>query len=429
MCTETNKITVSVTSNQFSGQTAEQIKSIINNTQKSYASQLTGLTVTKDSASADKVTVSTSQMNQSVVKEILTKSFPKAELSPLQVDELVNNAILETFAGKLEIQQNLQPTIVSEEKIDAEMIEAHPELSNFLGGIKLTCSIKLPDSIKDIEQRISNLQFKPDTRELKRYDYEILSPTLAPITEPEKSVNEFVYVSADPEAGIRQLTDEEWTNFINNERTKILAATELESSLPRVRQFDPSVGSEQKRSTMIAIVLSLFSIVAYIWIRFGNLRYSFGAIVSLVHDTCITLGAITVCTYIAGTAIGKFLLIEDFKINLTIIAAILTLIGYSLNDTIVVFDRIRENRGKANKITPQLITDSINQTISRTIMTSFTTFIVILIMYIFGGPGIRGFSFAIGFGIIIGTYSSIAIAAPILLIGTKSEKEKDIVAK
>jgi SecD/SecF fusion protein len=143
-----------------------------------------------------------------------------------------------------------------------------------------------------------------------------------------------------------------------------------------------------------------------------------------VHDVCITLGAVTACAYIATTSIGHFLLIDDFKINLAMIAAFLTLIGYSLNDTIVVFDRIRENRGKARLLNPQTITDSINQTISRTIMTSFTTFIVVLIMYIFGGTGLRGFTFAIGFGIIIGTYSSIAIAAPILLIGTKKKTEK-----
>jgi SecD/SecF fusion protein len=145
--------------------------------------------------------------------------------------------------------------------------------------------------------------------------------------------------------------------------------------------------------------------------------------VALVHDVCIALGAISACSYIAGTGIGEKLLIGDFKINLAIIAALLTIIGYSLNDTIVVFDRIRENRRKA-RLNPQIITDSINQTISRTILTSFTTFIVVLIMYIFGGEGLRGFTFAIGLGIIVGTYSSIAIAAPILLLGTRKVSEK-----
>jgi len=175
---------------------------------------------------------------------------------------------------------------------------------------------------------------------------------------------------------------------------------------------------------LIAIVLSLFAIVTYIWIRFGNIRYGIAAIVALVHDVCITLGAVTACTYLAATPIGAKLLIGDFKINLAMIAAFLTLIGYSLNDTIVVFDRIRENRGKARLLNPQVITDSINQTISRTILTSFTTFIVVLVMYIFGGDRLRGFTFAIGLGVIVGTYSSIAIAAPILLLGAKAKKEK-----
>ena len=428
--TETNRITVNVTSDKFANQTADQVKKEILKAQKKFVDKLNGLLVTKDSEKADTFTVTTSQMNQSIVKEILDKAFPDAEKSKLNVDEFVNNAILDTFTGKLEIQENLHPEITSEEKITADMIANHPELSNFLGGIEFTCKLETPTTVKDIKDRIANLQFNMDTRDLKYdYNYEILSQNLTPITNEDEKINTFVYVSADEEAGIRTLSDEEWTSFVNNEKTKILSATEHESSLPRVRQFDPSIGAEQKRRTLIAIVLSLFSIIAYVWVRFGNVRYGLAAIIALVHDVTITLGAVTGCVYLANTSIGHFLLISDFKINLTIIAAFLTLIGYSLNDTIVVFDRIRENRGKARKLTPQIITDSINQTISRTIMTSFTTFIVVLIMYIFGGPGLRGFSFAIGFGVIIGTYSSIAIAAPLLLIGEKIEKAKDSIMK
>jgi len=189
-----------------------------------------------------------------------------------------------------------------------------------------------------------------------------------------------------------------------------------------VTQIDPSVGGEQKTRALIAIFLSLSAIVAYVWVRFGNVRYGLAAIAALVHDVTITLGAVTACTYLAGTALGHGLLLGDFKIDLAMIAAFLTLIGYSLNDTIVVFDRIRENRHKA-QLTSQTITNSINQTISRTIMTSLTTFVVILVMYIFGGQGLRGFTFAIGLGVIVGTYSSIAIAAPLLLIGVKVQQD------
>jgi SecD/SecF fusion protein len=241
--------------------------------------------------------------------------------------------------------------------------------------------------------------------------------------KPEQSANSFVYLSAEPEAGYRELSEDEWAQFVENESAKVLAAARLETSLPRVTQIDPSVGAEAKTRALIAIILSLFAIVTYIWIRFGNARYGIAANVALVHDVCITLGAVTACTYIAATGIGDKLLLGDFKINLAMIAAFLTLIGYSLNDTIVVFDRIRENRRKG-RLNPQIITDSINQTISRTLLTSFTTFIVVLIMYIFGGHGLRGLTFAIGFGIIIGTYSSIAIAAPVLLLGSKAKEGK-----
>jgi SecD/SecF fusion protein len=425
--TETNKMTVIVAFTRQNPQTTDELTTAIEKAQDQLAGELNNLLVTQDTDNPAQFEITTSQMNQSLVKDVLIKAFPEvpeANISEPQIDEVVNNAILTAFADELEIQQNLQPKITSQEKISEELIGSYPELADFLGGVKLECEIERPATLEDINQRLSALQFKPDTQNLNRYPYEILGPNLTTV-EPNQPVDSFVYISAEQEAGFRELTEDEWTRFVENETAKVLAAAQLEASLPRVRQFDPSVGAEQKQRALIAIVLSLFAIVTYIWVRFGNVRYGIAAITALVHDVCITLGAVAACTYIAGTPIGEALLIGDFKINLAMIAAFLTLIGYSLNDTIVVFDRIRENRGKARLLNPQIITNSINQTISRTILTSFTTFIVVLIMYIFGGPGLRGFTLAIGFGIIIGTYSSIAIAAPILLLGTKTKKEKN----
>jgi SecD/SecF fusion protein len=422
--TETNKITVAITFPQTQQHSAGELTAAIEKAQVQFAGRLSNLIVTQDTNKAATFTISTSQMNQSLVKDVLTAAFPDADISEPQVDEIVNNAILTAFADQLEIQQNLQPKIISEQTITEDLIDSYPELIDFLGGIKIECDIQRSATAGELIQRFKDLLFKPDMQNMERYPYEILDSSLNVLAEPNQPVKSFVYVSADPEAGFRELSEEERTRFVENEKAKVLAATRLETSLPRVRQFDPSVGTEQKQRALIAIVLSLFAIVTYIWIRFGNVRYGIAAIVALVHDVCITLGAVAVCAYIAKTSIGGFLLISDFKINLAMIAAFLTLIGYSLNDTIVVFDRIRENRGKARQLSPQMITDSINQTISRTILTSFTTFIVVLIMYIFGGAGLRGFTFAIGLGIIVGTYSSIAIAAPILLIGTKTKKEK-----
>jgi SecD/SecF fusion protein len=420
--TETNKTTVTVTFPQGGQQTSIELISAIEKTQGRFGGRLSNLAVTPHSENPAAFVITTSQVNKSLVKNVLTAAFPDAEVSEPQVDEVVNNAILSAFAGELEIQQNLQPQITSQEKITEALIESYPELADFLGGIKITCEIEGAATGLEIDLRLKDLRFKPDMRDLNWYSYKILGEDLAAI-EPSRPIKSFVYLGVEPEAGFRELTEDEWARFVENETTKVLAAAKLETSLPRVTQIDPSVGAEAKTRALIAIVLSLFAIVAYIWVRFGNVRYGIAAITALVHDVCITLGAVTACTYISATPIGEKLLIGDFKINLPIIAAFLTIIGYSLNDTIVVFDRIRENRHKA-RLKPQTITNSINQTLSRTLLTSFTTFIVVLIMYIFGAPGLRGFTFAIGFGIIVGTYSSIAIAAPILLLGTGTSKEK-----
>ncbi len=421
--TETNKTTVVVTFAETGRYTIESITAAIKETQDKFGEKLNDLVVTPQTESNPAAfVITTSQLNKSVVKHLLENTFPDADISEPQVSEVVNNAILSAFADELQIQLNLQPKITAAEKLTDEIIDSYPELAEFIGGVKITCEIEKAATAEQIDQRIKDLRFKPDTQNLAWYSYEILNADLTAI-EPNLPVKSFVYVSVEPQAGFRELTDNEWMRFVENETTKVVTAARIETSLPRVTQINPSIGAEAKTRAMIAIVLSLFAIVTYVWIRFGNLRYGIAAIVALVHDVCITLGAVTVCTYIAASPIGEKLLIGDFKINLAMIAAFLTLIGYSLNDTIVVFDRIRENRHRA-QLTPQTITNSINQTISRTILTSFTTFTVVLIMYIFGGPALRGFTFAIGFGIIIGTYSSIAIAAPILLLGTKDTGTK-----
>ena len=428
--TETNKITTTVTLARAGDKTIADLTKAIRSAPE--GGELSNLIITSDANEPAQLTIATSQMNKTLVLNTLAAVFPDANISEPAVEEVVNNAIVTAFAGEepgttlLQIQQNLRPRITSEEQISETIIDSYPELVDYLGGIKITCEIQAEATAGQIKRRFKDLLYKPDMRDLNWYDYEILDSELNSMDDPNQSVKSFVYVSAEPEAGFGQLTEDEWTDdkraewarFAENEKAKVLGAASLETTLPRVRQFDPSVGREAKNAALAAIILSLFAIVTYIWVRFGDIRYGIAAIAALVHDVCITLGAVTACTYIASTAIGESLLIGDFKINLAMIAAFLTLIGYSLNDTIVVFDRIRENRHKA-RLTSQTITNSINQTISRTILTSFTTFIVVLIMYIFGGPNLRGFTFAIGLGILIGTYSSIAIAAPILLLGTK----------
>jgi len=160
------------------------------------------------------------------------------------------------------------------------------------------------------------------------------------------------------------------------------------------------VGQQLRHQALYATLYSLVGMLVYLWFRF-ELIYGVAAVVAVFHDTLITIG---------------FFSIFDKEISLTVIAAILTLIGYSMNDTIVVFDRIRENlRMTRREPLAQLVNRSINQTLSRTVLTSGLTFLTVLSLYIFGGEVLRGFSFALVVGILIGTYSSIAIASPMLV--------------
>ena len=156
--------------------------------------------------------------------------------------------------------------------------------------------------------------------------------------------------------------------------------------------------------------------LVYIWIRFGSLRYSAAAIIALLHDVCVAMGMLAASAWIAQTAVGSFLLGEGFRIDLGVVAAMLTIIGYSLNDTIVVFDRIREGLGSRKKMEyDELIDHSINQTLGRTVLTSVTTLVALLALFFAGVNVIRDFSFAMVIGVIVGTYSSIFIASPMLL--------------
>jgi SecD/SecF fusion protein len=177
-----------------------------------------------------------------------------------------------------------------------------------------------------------------------------------------------------------------------------------------------AVASDARFWACVALVLSWMLIIIYLWIRFQGVAFGVAAVIALVHDVLVMLGAIAFSSYLALIpGVTAVTLIEPFKINLTIVAAFLTIIGYSVNDTIVVFDRIREIRGKSPILTRQMVNDATNQTLSRTVLTSFTVLLVVLILYIFGGQAMHGFAFALFIGVLTGTYSSIYVAAPILL--------------
>jgi len=190
-----------------------------------------------------------------------------------------------------------------------------------------------------------------------------------------------------------------------------------EINFRRVENVGPKVSSELLQSGIIAISLSLVAMLFYIWIRF-EWQFSVGAVVALFHDVIITIGIFSILS---------------LEINLSIIAAVLTIVGYSMNDTVVIYDRIRENLNKHTRLNINETSNlSINETLSRTIITSLTTLLALLSIYILGGEILRGFSFAMILGVLIGTYSSIFVAAPVLKFfkvsyKTLEKKEEKIV--
>ena len=171
----------------------------------------------------------------------------------------------------------------------------------------------------------------------------------------------------------------------------------------------PTAGKQLQRQALWATLYSLLGMLVYLWFRF-ELIYGVAAVVAVFHDTLITIGAFS---------------LTNQEITLTVIAAILTLIGYSMNDTVVVFDRIRENLAMSRRESlAEIVNRSINQTLSRTVLSSGLTFLTVLSLFLFGGEVLHGFSFALVVGILIGTYSSIAVAAPMLVAWQDSRAKK-----
>ena len=188
-------------------------------------------------------------------------------------------------------------------------------------------------------------------------------------------------------------------NLIPEIKKTLVDNLNTEVDFRRVENVGPKVSSELLESSIIAISLALAAMLFYIWVRF-EWQFSVGSIIALFHDVVITLGIFSVLS---------------LEINLSIIAAVLTIVGYSMNDTVVIYDRIRENLFKYTKISIGDVSNlSINETLSRTIITSVTTLLALFSIYILGGEILRGFSFAMILGVIIGTYSSIFVASPIL---------------
>ena len=295
------------------------------------------------------------------------------------------------------------------------------DVTDYLGGVAIVVDAMTPSTtVADLKQRIKRIRMQPAYEDLGMRRFKVIG--LDPAPEVGDGGQTLYHSAAvivsdtttnyleDPEAfdEIGGLAQTEWRLVVD--------ALRRDTSLASVNNFSPAVSGTMTEDAIAALSLSLLAVIAYIWFRFGSFHYGLAAILALMHDVVITLGLVAVCGWLFQFAWAEVLLLEPFKINLPMVAALLTIVGYSLNDTIVIFDRIRENRGRMARATPGIINDSINQTISRTVLTSGTTLLALLTLYISGGSGVHGFAFAMLIGVLVGTYSSVAIAAPLLLL-------------
>ena len=250
---------------------------------------------------------------------------------------------------------------------------------DFRGGTQVEVQFKQAPDIEQIRQAAS----AAGIRDASIVNYDVPSKHEVLISLPEQ------HVEASLDLGREQIENALRSKFGENS-----------FEVRNVQVVGPTVGKQLEKQATLATLYSLLGMLIYLWFRF-QLIYGVAAVVACFHDTLITVG---------------FFALFNKEISLTVIAAILTLVGYSMNDTIVVFDRIRENlRLSRRESLPDVVNRSINQTLSRTVLTSGLTFLTVLSLYVFGGPVLRGFSFALVVGILIGTYSSIAIAAPMLV--------------
>ncbi len=350
--------------------------------------------------------------------------------------EIVIAAIMDTLQDDIEIQPALSFKIVHDEKKAGnpffvvrnekpeELGLPIPEneakrisLEGLTGAVAILLDdIDPPQTVDELSGRLRAMRLQPGFEKFGWRDAECTG--LTPESPGSDRFKRVLVTVADENYPLDEggSPSSAWIDELAQpEVTLLQEALERQTSLQQITQFDKQVSGEAQQDALIALALSWLIIILYVWFRFGNIRWGLAAVVALIHDVIITCGAVALTYSIADTALGKALMIDHFRIDLALVAAFLTVVGYSVNDTIVVFDRIRENRGRQPDVAADIMNRSVSETLSRTLLTFLTTLLAIVIMYVFGGPGIHGFNFVLFVGLSIGTYSSIAVASQILV--------------
>ncbi len=347
---------------------------------------------------------------------------------------LIQQAILSTIGDKLAVQRAIRFTAVVDSELTNEPFfvvesddhflsdvlntDAQYDIRRFRGGVVVEAAFdeaEPPVTPEQVEARLREVALSPEFEQYRTRDTAVFPLGSAEsLPGGSKAYQRFAICAVD-ESMLYEDDNVQWTEvFATSVLAQTQAALGIEKSFSKVVQFAPQIAGQTRNRALFSMVLAMAAIAAYVWMRFGNRDFGLAVLVALFHDVAITLGLVGLSHYIFDNPLAKLLLIEDFKVDLPMVAAVLTVVGYSLNDTIVVFDRIRENKGRTGALSASMINESINQTMSRTLLTSLTVFFVVFVLYVIGGKGVHGFSVALLIGVLSGTYSTVGIAVPLV---------------
>jgi SecD/SecF fusion protein len=353
--------------------------------------------------------------------------------STFTVRSLVDDAsamqreLIEAFAAELDTKRSIRftgfdaaaargaPVYPISTQVIGDAID-RPQLrtpaGEFYGGVAIVLGgIEPPIAISELQQRLDQARTRSDFSDTLSRRTKVIA-----LDGTDQAATAAAVLVADP--NVTYFEDERgWTLGVREREWKLVQESlTQDQTLASVQSFTPAVADSFIAQAIVATLLSTILIIIYVWVRFNSFRYSFAAIITTLHDCLVAIGFVAMATVLYHNlpGVASVLKLQPFKIDLNVMAAILTILGYSLNDTVVTMDRIRENRGKLPHATRQMINDAINQTVSRTIITAGSTFLACIVLYIFGGEGVRVFAYTMLVGIVIGTYSSIAIAAPLV---------------
>ncbi len=382
---------------------------------------LISVPATGGSAGAEKTAAGAAGGSEQAVKAAISTAFagmqPKG--AEVRVDVSAAPITVETLRQRLGVAPAGVPAATSTEAAPAATSTAAaqalaaqfiPEdLRQFLGKVNLNVQLSAPMTLDEVRRRVDLAvrELHPDLVTIPM-KYEV-----GQVVEGAGALKSFDLWVRDDFGGMRAETPNPqfWGDIVKG-------ALARQETFASTTSFEPTMAGEAWDKAVIAILVSLAAMAIYIWFRFAKFSSGIAAVVATIHDVLVTLGAVTVASLLSGLWTGNWLMLTDMKVNLPLIGAFLTLVGYSVNDTIVVFDRIRENRGKYGDLSATIINNSINQTLSRTVLTSSTVFLAVVALYFFGGKtsSIHGLAFVMLIGTVVGCYSSIAIASPILVM-------------